>query len=105
MTRFAIIVAFLAGCNCSPRPGPLPVPGPLPTVPDAAPQPAPDTRTRYERACDRLRKLGCSDGLPTPAGTPCETVMEEGERRGLTHVSPECIEHMTACVEEQQCAR
>lgn len=107
MTRFIIVAAFLAGCNgCSPRPGPSPIPGPIPPpVADAGPQPPPEPSTKYQRACGRLRQLNCPDGLPTPAGTPCETVMEEGERRGFTHVDPDCISHIAQCDEEHRCAK
>ena len=61
-----------------------------------SPQPAQE-ETSCERACERLRELGCDMGAPDEAGNSCETVCEETQKAGLINLKPEEIAASDSC--------
>jgi hypothetical protein len=74
--RFILSAAFiiaLVGC---------PLRDPVPVEPDYPPSPV--GADLAERACENLRRLGCSEGHGALGGTPCSVVIQRAaELRGV----------------------
>ena len=65
--RFAVIILTLAACS------PTPSTEPPPVVPDLR---GPASSAQCIGACVTLRRLGCTEGQPSPGGIACERVCE-----------------------------
>jgi hypothetical protein len=133
MRFILVILAALAAFSCAacpPTPPPPPKPGPnvivdggleggleggsTPTV-DAAVAPvdaAPiviftvedaGTGEPCDRACARLRLLGCPEGTPSDGGQSCVTVCQHAQGTHLTELKPECLAGAKTVLEVQAC--
>lgn len=76
-----VVAVVLYGARCAPPPGPQD-------------DPPVDAGPRCARACARLDTNHCPEGLPTEAGTPCETICENA----LTDLYDlECVAELPGC--------
>lgn len=88
----AIVIAlFMMGCP--PR---------EPEVPPSAD--GGDHATACERACERMRQLGCEEAEPTPRGESCESVCTNALAEGQP-LDPECVSRVAACDGLASCQR
>lgn len=93
MRAVTICVALCWSCTVQPL-GPAPAPEP-PPAPAPAPEPAPVGAC--DRACDKLRELGCSAYEPDCVAA-CQNI-EDKYAAGVSELTlnPDCIGRITAC--------
>lgn len=97
-----LLAALMTACTITPSPTP---PEPTPTPPGPIPAPDGGLPPTCGGACERARTLGCSWGLPTAAGTPCETVCADTVASGLVALDLACLARMARCEDEPTCSR
>ena len=88
LLKVFLLAGALAACVETPLPEP-PVPAPS---------------SGCDRACARLRALGCEDAEPTPAGAPCEDVCSNASAPDYSPGWPvDCIASSSSCDAAHDC--
>jgi hypothetical protein len=110
-----ILLWLMAGC---PTPQPLPpdpdawgdvyIPPPEPfIVVDAGPKPAKDAATPvgdiFDKACETLRTLRCSEGFSAPPKDSCEVALRHGQQ--IANMKPDCVAAATSVAAAKKCGR
>lgn len=92
-----IAVAFVVGCPGCPPPPPDPPPPPPPS--DGGGPPVPTEGEPCERACERMRQLGCPEAEPNPAGDACEVWLCAQAGSTIVDHDFECLARIESCAD------
>lgn len=99
--RFLLLLLLLTSC-CNPHPWPPPYDPDKPEVVTPPPPPPPEL-PECERACMRLKDLGCKEAEPTPKGETCVEFCNKTQDSDLVSLNPQCVAEMKKCSEIDSC--